>query len=137
MDALTYTLEVRGVSHAEVDAVAEFLITFGHAGRGDSLPPFPFDQDYQYEDGRAKFWSGGESKGYPRDAVAELSGYYPGAVFVLEGRGHEEDCFRSYFKDGRVQEAEREVRYEPFDPAKLTPFVPIVGNPGNPAGKRG
>ena len=118
MDYLTYTLGVEGVSHAEADAMAQFLITFGEAGMGD-VTPYPFDGDYEYADGRAVFGSGGESKGYPGEAVRELSGYYPEAVFILEGRGHEEDCFRSYFKGGRVQEAGRRVYYEPFDPTRL------------------
>ena len=130
MDTLTYTLEIKGITHADADAVREFLTTYGHVGPGGALSPFPFDEDYEYYESQASFGSGGESKGYPRDAVAELSGYYPDALFIMEGRGHDEDCFRSYFKTGQVQEAGREVRYEPFDPAKLTPSVAHVGRWG-------
>ena len=138
MDYLTYTLKIEGISHPEADAVAAFLVASGDAGPGDDHPPYPFDQDYEYADGRAWFGDGGESKGYPRDAVREISIHYPDALFIMEGRGHEEDCFRSYVKDGRVQEAGREIRYEPFDPTKLTPCVAHVGDPsGDPAGKRG
>lgn len=133
MDYTRFTMRIEGAAREEVEQIGRTLAEAGLAGEEDAFHAYAFARDYDPapeaacgdgEAGAFRFDSGGEVKDEPEvvAALRELSGRYPGALFVLDGRIPVEDegeRFRIYFKGGRSQHAERVVSYEPFDEAKL------------------
>ena len=120
MDHMSYTLAVEGVGRGEAEEIASALAEEGLAGREGVFDAYAFDPDYEVrQDGSVRFGSGGETKYGPDDFLPGLSRRYPHALFVRDATGYEDDSGRTYFKDGRSHGAERVVRYEPFDEAKL------------------
>lgn len=121
-DPLSYTLEVRGVTWEEADAVAEFLIRFAAASPPALTYGFPLDGLFSYDlASRTAHFGKSDEAEWPDSErlLAELSGYYPDALLVLDTRGHEEDLGRGYFKGGRHYEVTPEVVFPAFDEAKL------------------
>lgn len=121
-DPLSYTLEVRGITGADADAVAEFLIRFGAASPPERTYGFPLDGLYSYDRAeKVAHFGKSEETVWPDSGglLAELSGYHPDAVFVLDTRGHEEDMGRAFFKGGLHYEATPEIVFPEFDAARL------------------
>lgn len=125
MDYAKYTLRVEGASGEEADRIARDLAGADLARPEGEFDCYAFDVDYEnLADGAIFFGSAGETKD-EEEIVAGLrglSGGYPGALFVLDGRvpaEDEDDRFRIYFKGGRSQYAATSVTFEPFDEAKL------------------
>lgn len=121
-DPLSCTLEVRGITEVDADAVAEFLIRFGAASPPNRTMGFPLDGLYVYDrtEGTAHFGKSDEAEWPDAEGLlAELSGYYPEALFVLDTTGHEEDMGRTYFKGGRHYGVAPEIVFPEFDEAKL------------------
>lgn len=121
-EALGYMLEARGVSEAEAEAAAEFLI----AAEAASPPARSFGYalsgryDYDRVNATAFFWKSEEATWPDADReLAELSGLYPEALFVLDTTGFEEEMRRRYFKGGRFYAVSPEVVYPEFDEAML------------------
>lgn len=53
--------------------------------------------------------------------MKKLSKEYPEHLFQLDGEGEEDgDIWRRYFKNGKMQDAEATVVYQPFDESKLS-----------------
>lgn len=66
-------------------------------------------------------WSSDTLKWYDweRDML-NASRQMPGVLMTLTGSGEEDgDIWRAYFLDGKVQSERPEIKFDPFDPAKL------------------
>lgn len=49
-----------------------------------------------------------------------VSKEYPGTLFILSGKGEtDDDLWKAYFRDGKMQLTEAIITYEPFDESKL------------------
>ena len=118
-EALTYTLVARGVSEGKAEAAAGFLVAAEFAGRGYWCA---LDADYGYErEGRTACFGGAGQATWP-DAdreLAELSGLFPDALFVLDATGFEEEMSRRYFRGGRFYAVSPEIAYPEFDEGML------------------
>lgn len=54
------------------------------------------------------------------DDMRKLSELFPDKLFRVDGQGEDlDDIWRTYWKNGKVQESKRTVLYEPFDESKL------------------
>lgn len=52
--------------------------------------------------------------------MCELSRLYPNKIFIVDGEGEEnDDVWKMYWKNGKFQESNRTVIYEPFDEKEL------------------
>lgn len=121
-EALGYTLEVRGVPQGEAAVVAGLLIEAGAASPAGRSFGYPLDGGYAYDpERRSAFFGALEQTDWSEaeGQVGELSTLHPEALFVLETRGHEEDCGRTYFRGGRSYGVTPELVYPEFDEARL------------------
>lgn len=52
--------------------------------------------------------------------MKNLSKKFPSVLFILEGEGEEnDDIWKKYFKDGKVQECAAKITFDPYDETKL------------------
>ena len=53
--------------------------------------------------------------------MIRLSEQFPSSLFILEGEGEEaEDIWKAYFKGGKCQIEKAKIKFDEFDPEKLT-----------------
>lgn len=66
--------------------------------------------------------SGWDKRWEPDDDLLPLSRRFPDVLFTLRGQNEEDEApFKTYYLDGGLQHTLAELRFEPFDPTKLTP----------------
>ena len=68
------------------------------------------------------YFLGANCKGYTwQKEMKELSQAFPYLLFTLEGKGDDDnDIWRAYFVDGKMQYTEAKLIYDDFDPTKLS-----------------
>lgn len=66
-----------------------------------------------------------ECKWYEHEEeMIDLSKQYPNLVFELHGKGEDGEQWKKYFKDGKIQIAHGEIRFELYNPSKLESYLP-------------
>jgi hypothetical protein len=103
------------------DKIEEFVVD---AASGEDPQELTWWHNYalEYDGPGTGSWSGRDSvKWYEAtDHILELSTYFPGVLFKLDGSGEEDlDIWTFWAKDGKSYRAEIEVIYPVFDETLL------------------
>lgn len=57
------------------------------------------------------------------ELIGKMSKVFPDVLFILSGEGERnEDMWKRYIQDGKVQEIEAEITFADFDPKKMIPI---------------